>query len=57
MTVLPVNARAGYAGAPPADEALPVAGEPGLRHAELWLMTSGSYSVRVTVSGPKDRGP
>jgi len=56
VTVLPVNARAGLAGAPPADEAQAVAGEPGLYHAELWLMTSGSYSVRVAVGGPRGSG-
>ena len=56
ITVLPVNWRTGVDGAPPPDVALPVSGEPSLRHAELWLMTSGSYSVQVTVSGVRGSG-
>jgi len=56
VTVLPVNWRAGLDGAPSADEASPVKGEPLLRHAELWLMTSGSYSVHVAVSGARGSG-
>jgi hypothetical protein len=49
VTVLPVQARAGLKGAPPPDVAEPVKGEPGLFHAQLWLMTSGAYSVHVHV--------
>jgi hypothetical protein len=56
VTVLPVNWRAGLKGAPPPDDALPVPGEPSLRHAELWLMRPGSYSVHVTVSGSQGSG-
>ena len=56
VTVLPVNWRAGLTGAPPPDEATPVAGEPALRHGELWLMSSGSYSVHVAVEGAQGRG-
>ena len=56
ITVLPVNAYAGLAGAPPADETKPVAGEPGLQHGELWLMSAGSYSVHVTVKGERGEG-
>jgi hypothetical protein len=56
VTVLPVNWRAGLTGAPPPDEATPVPGEPLLRHGELWLMSSGSYSVHVTVEGAQGRG-
>jgi len=56
VTVLPVNWRAGLSGAPPPDEATPVPGEPSLRHAELWLMSSGSYSVHVAVEGARGRG-
>lgn len=43
-------------GAPPADVAVPVPGEAGLFSSSLWLMTSGSYSVRVEVSGPEGSG-
>jgi len=49
VTVLPVHWRAGLAGAPPPDVAVPVKGEPNLYHAELWLMARGAYSVHVTV--------
>src|SRR5207248_2411961 len=43
-------------GAPAPDEASAVAGDPLLWHAELWLMTSGSYSVHVTVTGTAGAG-
>ena len=43
-------------GAPPPDVAVPVPGEAGLFSSSLWLMTSGSYSVRVEVSGPEGSG-
>jgi hypothetical protein len=49
VTVLPVHWRAGLEGAPPPDVARPVEGEPGLYHAELWLMARGAYSVHVEV--------
>lgn len=49
VSVLPVHWRAGVNGAPPPDIARPVEGEPGLYHAELWLMARGAYSVHVEV--------
>jgi len=56
VTILPVNWRTGLKGAPPPDVAGTVPGEPDLRHGELWIMTPGSYSVHVTVSGPRGQG-
>lgn len=49
VTVLPVHWRAGLQGAPPPDVCRRVEGEPGLYHAELWLMATGAYSVHVDV--------
>lgn len=49
VTVLPVHWRAGVEGSPPPDVAQPVEGEPGLFHAQLWLMARGAYSVHVQV--------
>ena len=51
VTVRPLRADVGLDGAPPADVAGPVRGESGLYSGELWLMTAGSYSVEVTISG------
>ena len=41
--------------APPPDAAVPVPGAPDTWSAQLWLMAAASYSVRVTIEGP--RGP
>ncbi|MGZ8375740.1 MAG: hypothetical protein ACXW61_10120 [Gemmatirosa sp.] len=46
----------GTKGAPAPDDAAPVEGERGLWAAQLWLMTSGSYMVNVTVDGAQGRG-
>ena len=56
VTVRPLRWDAGLEGAPPADTARAVEGEPGLYAAELWLMTTGSYSVRVAVEGDAGSG-
>ena len=56
VTVRPLRWDAGLEGAPPADTAIAVAGEPNLYSAELWLMTRGSYSVHVTVDGDDGTG-
>ena len=56
VTVRPLRWDAGLEGAPPADTARAVAGEPGLYAAELWLMTTGAYSVRVSVLGDAGEG-
>ncbi len=46
----------GTKGAPAPDDAAPVEGERGLWAAQLWLMTSGSYMVNVTVDGAQGAG-
>lgn len=56
VTVQPVRWDLGTKGAPRADEALPVAGEPRLWSAELWFMDFGSYSVHVAVEGAEGTG-
>jgi hypothetical protein len=56
ITVRPLRWDAGLEGAPPPDTARAVPGERGLYAAELWLMTSGSYSVRVEVAGAAGDG-
>ena len=55
VTVQPVVWDAGPDGAPPADPAARNPGS-GAFHAELWLMTAGSYGVRVTAAGSRGVG-
>jgi len=56
VTVLPVRWDAGKKGAPPPDEAALVRGETNLFNAELWVMTSGAYSIFVDVEGAQGSG-
>ena len=56
VAVRPVRWDLGLAGAPRADEALPVEGEPRLWSAQLWFMDFGSYSVHVEVEGAAGTG-
>lgn len=56
VTVQPVQFQAGVKGAPPADEAQPVRGQPGLFSGQLWIMRQGSYTVRVRVMGKMGEG-
>jgi hypothetical protein len=46
----------GLQGAPPAEPAAPVPGDPTLYAAELWFMTPSSYEMAVEVSGPAGPG-
>jgi hypothetical protein len=46
----------GLAGAPPAEIATPVPGDPELYSAELWFMTPTSYQLFVNVDGPSGPG-
>jgi len=56
VTVRPVYWETGTSGAPPADAAQPVPGAPGTYESRLWLMTTGSYSVDVAITGPGGTG-
>ena len=56
ITVRPLRGDVGLDGSPPPDTAQPVSEEPDLYAAELWLMTTGSYSVHVDVSGTQGAG-
>ncbi|MEO5873270.1 MAG: hypothetical protein ABIT91_25770 [Gemmatimonadaceae bacterium] len=56
VVVRPVFWRAGSKGAPVGDDASRVPGTPGDYTGKLWLMASGSYSVHVTVVGPRGTG-
>jgi hypothetical protein len=46
----------GLKGAPPAETATPVPGDPALYAAEMWFMTASSYQLAVTVDGPAGKG-
>lgn len=46
----------GLKGAPPAERAAPVPGDPALYAAELWFMTASSYQLHVAVDGPSGSG-
>src|SRR4051812_20398453 len=46
----------GLRGAPPAEAAAPVPGNPALFAAELWFMTASSYQLAVAVDGPAGKG-
>ena len=46
----------GLKGAPPAEIATPVPGDPTLYAAEIWFMTASSYQMAVDVEGPNGSG-
>jgi len=46
----------GLKGAPPAEAAVPVPGDPTLYTSELWFMTASSYQLAVAVHGPAGNG-
>jgi hypothetical protein len=56
VNIRPVFWRAGVRGAPSGDDMTHVAGQPTLYTGQLWLMAYGSYSVYVTVDGPRGSG-
>ena len=56
VSVRPMRADTGPAGAPPPDRTEPVAGQPGLYGGSLWLMTAGAYVIEVAVAGGRGEG-
>ncbi len=52
----PAYFNAGDRGLPPPDTARVVAGQPGAWTVQLWIMISGSYSVRISARGPGGTG-
>jgi hypothetical protein len=56
VVIRPVFWRAGVNGAPAGDDAPRVAGQGNVYAGQLWLMSRGSYSVYVTVSGARGAG-
>ncbi len=56
VTASPAAYNAGERGVPPADTARRLPGRPDTWTVPLWIMAPGSYSVRVTVAGPRGAG-
>ena len=56
VTAAPYIWNGGDRSAPPPDQLVRVAGDSTLWTDQLWIMQSGSYSVRVTVSGAAGKG-
>jgi len=56
VSVQPVYWYAGDKGSPKADEALPVKGTPGQYQALVWLMQSGTASMKIIVDGASGKG-
>jgi hypothetical protein len=54
--VRPRRFDAGPRGAPAPDQAKPVAGEPNLYEASLWLMREGEYAIEIEVRGSAGAG-
>ena len=46
----------GSRGAPRPDDAVRSPGDPALWTSEVWLMTRGSYAIRVGITGPRGSG-
>jgi hypothetical protein len=56
ISVQPIYYYSGLDGAPSADLLQPVAGQPGQLTGKVWLMRSGSSSIRITAQGPAGNG-
>ena len=52
VTVRAAQWNVGTKGAPPAEDAAVVPGDPGVWAHDLWIMTASSYAVYVAVEGP-----
>ena len=56
ITVRAAQWNVGTKGAPPAEDAAKVPGDPGVWAHNLWIMTANTYSVYVAVEGPLGNG-
>ena len=56
VSLQPALWRYGTKGAPAAERAVAVPGEPGTFQTQVWIMSSGSYALHITASGPAGRG-
>ncbi len=56
ITLQPALWRYGTKGAPPAEPAVAVPGEPGTFQTQVWIMSSGSYALHIAASGPAGQG-
>ncbi len=56
VTVRAAQWNVGTKGAPPAEQAAVVPGDPGVWAHDLWIMTASTYSVYVAVDGPAGNG-
>ena len=56
VTVRAAQWNVGTKGAPPAELAAIVSGEPGTYAHDLWIMTSSAYAIHVAVEGPLGSG-
>lgn len=56
VTVRAAQWNVGTKGAPPAEQAAIVPGDPGVWSHDLWIMTSSTYAVHVAVEGPAGSG-
>ncbi len=56
VTIQPLQYKSGLRGAPAPDPAQPVPGAPDVWSGALWLMSSGSFSIRVHVQGAGGEG-
>ena len=56
ITLRPALWRYGTKGAPAAEHALAVPGEPGTFQTQVWIMSSGSYALHIGADGPAGKG-